>query len=518
MTSLRIRESNSLSTLRRWGALGRGRWVWFVLPIAVAMTLGAATAGATKAKLKALDPISAASPYPKDCGPDIEGAGLGEGFEDAETEATIAVDPNNPRKLITSWMQDLYLGYVASRSRDGGASWRDAEVPGNSSCSGGGLDIAADPWLSIGPDGRAYLAGFSLDLPDPSLPVPYRTQFQVNTSTNGGRSWSQPSIVAGGYVASHDQPSITADPAKPGTAYVVWQEFVQALSPVSLDLRFSRTLDGGKSWSTPRSTIIPPPPGALLRPELLVLPDGDLLVTAVLLQPATAATLSPVPLGVRPTYSILALRSSDGGESWLPPVTVAEFRGSGGPPCSPFEDPETGEPVQTCEPFYGADVSRDGTAYIAWRHATSAETGEIRIARSGDGGATWSRTATVARSGAQMFQPALALSGNGTVGVTYHDLRNDVPGDRPFSTDVWFAHSHDRGRSWHERHLAGPYDLRRAGYRKIPVEGRHLGDDPHGLVGLPGGFATAFAMAAPRATVGASDVFFARLRVGRSQR
>lgn len=468
-------------------------------------------ADASRAKLEVLDPISAASRYPEDCGPDIEAAGLGEGFEDAETEATVAVDPRHPRSLIAAWMQDLYLGYVGAFSRDGGATWKNAAVPGNSHCSGGELDISADPWLSIGMDGTAYLAGFSLDLPSPELPVPVRSQLQVNTSRDHGRSWSAPSVVAGGLIANHDQPSVTADPATPDTAYVVWQEFPNALEPVSIDVEFSRTSDSGANWSPPRSVLVPPP-GAMLRPELLVLPDGSLLLMVVHVHPSAAAGLLPLPLGIEPTYSILAVRSADGGRTWSSPETVAGLKGGGDPPCSQFSDPETGEPIQTCDPFFGADVAPDGTVYVAWRDAESAEAAEIRIARSADGGETWSRPGTVAASGAQMFLPALAVAGDGTVGVTYYDTRNDVAGDRPYSADVWFAHSHDRGQSWRERKLAGPFDLRRAGVRKIPVVGRHLGDDPHGLVGLSGGFATTFAMAAPKARVGASDIFFARVR------
>lgn len=492
----------------------RAIWAVLALSLLLVLALTPAQASASQARREILKPISKVSPYPDDCGPDIEAAGLGDDVEDAETEAAIAVDPRNPRRLVAAWGQDLYKGYVASRSADGGRSWKAADVPGNSACSSSDLDIAADPWLSIGAGGTAYLAGFSLDLPNPGTPVPFRSQLQVNTSTNHGRTWSEPSVVAGGIVANHDQPSVTADPAKPGTAFVVWQEFIQALVPSSFELRFSRTLDGARSWSAPVPALVSGPQalGAMLRPELLVLPDGSLLVTVVLLQPSVVATYLPLPLGVRPTYSILAVRSDDGGRSWSAPTRIVEFDGGGGLPCSSFRDPETGELIQSCEPFYGADVAPDGSVYITWSHALSAKASEIRVVRSRDHGSSWSEPRTVSAAGTQMFLPAVAVSGDGTVGATYYDVRNDRPGDRPYSADIWFAHSHDRGRTWRERHLAGPFDLRRAVYRKIPVEGLYLGDDPHGLVGLPAGFASALTMAEPRARAGASDVFFARVR------
>jgi hypothetical protein len=107
------------------------------------------------------------------------------------------------------------------------------------------------------------------------------------------------------------------------------------------------------------------------------------------------------------------------------------------------------------------------------------------------------------------FSRLLRVAGDGTVGVTYYDWRNDVLGDGPLTTDVWFAHSHDGGASWAEVHLAGPFDFRSAPFRKIPGGGRFVGDY-HGLAGLPHGFAAAFAMAAPQATSGATDIFFAQ--------
>ena len=34
------------------------------------------------------------------------------------------------------------------------------------------------------------------------------------------------------------------------------------------------------------------------------------------------------------------------------------------------------------------------------------------------------------------------------------------PGDKALTTDYWFAYSRDDGQHWHERHLAGPFNLR----------------------------------------------------------
>jgi hypothetical protein len=111
----------------------------------------------------------------------------------------------------------------------------------------------------------------------------------------------------------------------------------------------------------------------------------------------------------------------------------------------------------------------------------------------------------VARVGAQTLQPAVAVAGDGTVGVTWYDFRHDRAGDGPLTTDYWFAYSRDGGKRWHRRRLAGPFDLRSS--RRT---GRPLGVY-QGLAGLRHGFAASFIQAKPHAKHGAEDVFFARV-------
>jgi hypothetical protein len=79
------------------------------------------------------------------------------------------------------------------------------------------------------------------------------------------------------------------------------------------------------------------------------------------------------------------------------------------------------------------------------------------------------------------------------------------------TTDWWFAHSHDSGASWHESHLAGPFDMKTAFDRR--GDNDFIGDY-FGLAAVPGGFAAALVQAQPSATKGPSDVFFARAEVG----
>jgi hypothetical protein len=110
---------------------------------------------------------------------------------------------------------------------------------------------------------------------------------------------------------------------------------------------------------------------------------------------------------------------------------------------------------------------------------------------------------------AYAFEPTIAVDKHGTVGVTWYDLRNDRPGDVALTADVWFAHSHDRGSSWRQTHVAGPTDLRTA-----PLPEHNYVGEYQGLAAVRNSFAAALTLAAPQAEDGPTDIFFARIGPG----
>jgi len=104
-------------------------------------------------------------------------------------------------------------------------------------------------------------------------------------------------------------------------------------------------------------------------------------------------------------------------------------------------------------------VAPSGTLYAVWQDGrfTGARDG-IAISRSSDGGLTWSQPARVNPDPAVVaFTPQVHVRADGTIGVTYFDLRSDTP-DAPLATDYWLARSVD-GASWTETHLSGPFDM-----------------------------------------------------------
>lgn len=464
--------------------------------LAVALpALAVAAAGAASASASASDAysvhhvrsISIPNPVPADCGNHENER------RDLEGEPSMAVNPADSRHLVGTWLQDVREFSArespVATSRDGGRTFSAPQlIPGWSNCTGGPDTEVIDPWVSLGPDGRAYMAAASQDYPNFS-------NVEVAHSPDGGASWSPirrlDRLPGAGSFA--DSPRVTAHPRAEGTAYLVW--IVQRpLSPTPVaETRFSRTIDGGETWSAPR-TLHRNAPGEPFPQfnQIFVLPDGGLL---------------NVFIGVSrsaPRNQVLAMRSDDEGETWSSPILVAEHANAR------IRDPET--EVTADIPKSAKALAPDGTAYVVWQDQGESPRHRLLLSRSADGGRSWSEPTTVTSGAAAILVPSVAVASDGTVGVTWYDLRHDRPGDGMTTTDTWFAHSHDEGRSFEEQHLAGPFDLRStlAAPNLTGDRRRYFVGDLAALAGLDDGFGAAFAQGRP--SVGsAGDVFFARL-------
>jgi hypothetical protein len=470
------------------------------LSLAVAVLVAAAFPGAATAdpyKVKALEVISGPSPFAAGC----PGALFDEThIAGAEIEPFVTVNPANPRNILATWQQDL--GFAArsdliGTSGDGGKTWTRVTIPGLTRCTGGSDDAASDPWVSAGPDGTVYFTGLPASLAS-ELPA---IALVASHSRDGGQSWSPLATVAPASPRV-DKEVVTADPTRPGHAYVVWTDFDPLFAfPLHNLLQFSRTTDGGASWSAPATIAFAPSNGLDRASEIRVLPNGVLLAIFARVELQEDSSV---------IATLLVSRSPDQGRTWSAPVHVASQ------PIQAYFDPETGLPLSNQDMvIHSAAVAPDGTVYLAWDRPSSATSGTIDIAKSRDGGLTWSGPTPLPGVTAFAFEPAIAVDKHGTVGVIWYDHRNDRPGDAPLTTDVWFAHTHDGGSSWSQTHVAGPFDLRTA---PSPSGFWRLGEY-QGLAALGGrGFAAVFTMAAPQAKDGPTDIFFAEVGPGGGDR
>ena len=466
-----------------------------LLPILGALVLLAgvlatvpAVAAAAPYKVKSITAVSGPSPFAAGC--------PGAFHDDAKVtglviEPAVAVNPANQRNIVATWKQDLSGPFNArddlvASSLDGGKTWQRTTIPGLTRCTGGTADTASDPWVSFGGDGTAYFGGQSglVSSDPPSVAI------VGSHSSDGGRNWAAPATVAPP-IGGNEQPAITGSPTLKQHAYLTWANFLLQLPPPWANtVSFSRTSDGGATWSPPVLIDQPGPLAIDQAPRISVLPNGTLLAIF-----ARADFLTGLA-------TIEAARSLDEGQTWLPAVEAGSK-----PLVGDFFDPETGEILP--QPGYPSSaVAPDGTVYTAFENSSSPDSGAIGVASSRDGGLTWSTTSLPGVSGFA-FEPAISVDEHGTVGVIWYDLRNDRPGDAALTADLWFAHSDDHGMTWSQTHVAGPTDLRTA----APAAQTRFGEY-QGLAGLRKGFAAIFGLAAPQATNGPTDIFFAHIGPG----
>jgi BNR repeat-like domain len=394
-------------------------------------------------------------------------------------------------------MKDDGRSNLVMASRDGGRTWARVFVPGLTDCTGGSVSAAADPWLSFGPDGRLLLGSGIANLPQLPGPTFHPQPRQVvSRSGDGGLSWSLPTTVQFAPSVYSDRSTVTADPFRPGRAYDVWD--VRTGPDVSTGSAwFSRSFDGGRTWS----------PGRLLydprKQEVAPLSN-----TIAVLRHRVLLDVVQVANSASNTQDVLAARSADLGRTWSRPTLIAH--GS----YNAAMDPDAGTVFVSATATPTVKVSPRGVPVVAWTDIASPHASRVLASRSGDGGRSWSRPVVVSRVTGQAIQASVAAAGDGTLGIMWYDDRRDPGGSAAaWDFDVWFAFSHDRGRSWRRIHLAGPFDMNRS--QPLEGVGRRGVGDYQTLAGLPHGFAAIFVQARPQATIGASDVFFARIQTSR---
>lgn len=443
------------------------RRVWPILWCMI-LLVGLAS-GAAAHPMQAVDVqvLSGASPFPAECAPQ-------DGYRGQEYEPSVVANPVNQNHLVATWTQDYNLGIMTATSFDGGLTWRTQPIPNVTRCTGGPSEWAFDARAALGPDGIAYVAGVrSPCAPDRCVSV-QPLQLFFSRSADGGLSWSsEPVVVA--TAGAIDWASIAADPDVPGAVNVTWSEGGNQAT------YFSRSVDQGVTWSDPRPIRIASTAGDFGYSELLALENGNIVLVHTDLNTVGGINLSG-------TSRISASYSEDKGATWAAMRRLLEL------------------PVES--DIASAAIGSAGTAYIAVRTPTDPGGFGISVLVTRDGGESWSEPVVIPTSQTGAFGPRVAVAGDGTIGVSYLDRRNDVPGDHEETTDVWLAHSHDAGVSWSETHVGGSFDSSGLDFT--------FDTDWQWLVGVQKGFIPLFRLAVPaEGGRGASDIFAGRVVAGR---
>ncbi|HEX5314484.1 MAG TPA: sialidase family protein [Gammaproteobacteria bacterium] len=417
-------------------------------------------------------------------------------YQNAEVEPFVAVNPANPAHVVGVWQQDRWSdggahGLMAAASFDGGKTWAPRALV-MSRCAGGnagnGADYAraSDPWVTISPDGAAY--AISISFSGVTLQPNSTSSVLVSRSADGGQTWSDPlTLILDGPDAFNDKESIAADPNNENYVYAVWDRLTTANTGAAM---LARTADGGASWQPAQVLYDPGANNQTLNNQLAVLPDGSVIAFFTEIDNAFQGT---------PNAHMAVVRSTDHGATWSAPVKVADIHAVGA------RDPETGQDIRDGA-FLGQIVAGpDGKLFVVWQDArfSGGQRDGVLISQSGDGGLSWSTPVEINGDPAvQAFEPAVAVRGNGTIGVSYYDFRDDTADRATLPTDYWLTQSAD-GASWKERRIAGPFDFDLA----PDAEGLFTGDY-QGIVAPDDiGFLPFFVQTTDEGTANRTDVF-----------
>ena len=346
------------------------------------------------------------------------------------TDPTIAVDPLNQNELLlgsADFNCPEQSGVGFHLSTDGGSTWSRVLCMDAIQHNNIGYLACDEPYLGYDAKGTTYVSG---DYCGGTENEAYEL-VGVQKSADGTH-WSKPAIalhkpgVSTPYLIHL---SVDASPSSPwsGAVYVsgvmVWAQHNN-----HNQIWVSHSNDGGAIWNHAAVDRVQKSPSEDRLTRMAVAADGTVYVTWL----RCSSTCS--------SGHILFSKSTDGGNTWSSPAKIATVHD--------WDLPNTYERVYNY-PSIAVDNSSgpySGNLYVAMYNWTGTYL-KVQMTRSTDGGTTWSKPMRLAPESDthDQFFPAISVSGDGKVGVSWLDRRND-PNDIDYQ--AFGAISTDGGKSF----------------------------------------------------------------------
>ena len=350
-------------------------------------------------------------------------------------EPTIAISPVDHETMVAGSNDyntpnsDSWCGVYTTH--DGGKSWKQGLLGGYNSGPVNvltGFHGAGDPVIVADASGNFYYSGIAFKRSNPlnlglGITAGRANCVFVAKSSNNGDSFDQVVIVweALESVARFDDKEWVAVDPHNGNVYLVWVIFT---AMVTARLMFSRSTDGGKSWSLPMAV------SDTRQGEL------NLQGSAIVVDDASVVHVTWVDYG---TNHIRYARSTDKGQSFSTPVDVASI--------TPIPDPlphcNYRTPDMTALAVDTSGANSSGNLYVTWADYSNNDA-DVFLAYSHDNGHSWDGPVRVNNdpvgNGKDQFYPTVAVSAEGWVHVSFYDRRAD-PNDTLL--EYWWAISFD---------------------------------------------------------------------------
>jgi len=277
-------------------------------------------------------------------------------------------------------------------SSDSGHSWTNGFLPHTTKTVKGVYDRVENPSVTYDAAHKTWMITSNAFISNNSIAI------LVSLSTNGGTSWSNPITIIQNSNEDLDKNWITCDTtiSSPfyGHCYVEWHDERQANL-----VQLSTSSDGGLMWGTPLSTANN---YAGFNGHPLVQPNGTVIV------PINTPLPSP-----KPSTTIMAFTSTNGGASWSSTVTVASVHAH-----------TLGGSLRSLH-IFSAGIDGSGKVYLVWEDCRfeSGCTANDLVMTTSTNGTTWSIVKRIpidpVGSGVDHFIPGFSVN-TATSGSTAH--------------------------------------------------------------------------------------------------
>ena len=323
----------------------------------------------------------------------------------------VLIDRNDPDTvyLANSEMVTGECRFAVSVNR--GVSWRQENAPvlkpyTDNCAQGGATSQNLRTEMQQGSDGTIYLV-FQANSPDRLG----SRSVMLGRSSDGGRSWKTVPIDPGAIAPEQGQQMevnfeghLALDPANEKTIYAFYRRSFNRFTPAKPTRpMFSKSTDGGDTWSTP--VVMLEKNSGFDGPRPIVVGNKLYVFYRESAPPAPGANYPPLP--EPPTTKLFVAISEDQGKSWAKDIEFARAN-------------DASEPI----PLYDRGRQR---FYVVWHDNRDKEL-DAYFTSSSDG-ETWAAPKLLnddAR-GTRVAQhyPQIAMSPDGRIDVAWYDWRDD---------------------------------------------------------------------------------------------